>query len=251
MEVGLSFSVEVFNISLYREIAKKIRTKIKNGLYKPGEPLPRQKELALEYKTSRVTIQKALDILFNENLIVRKQGSGTFVSPNSLSALDILSSQYGGTTKLFSDKANVSTLVLNFAIRLPSLKECEKLNILETMPVYDIYRLRNLDEEPYELDRSIMPLSVISGLNENIVKNSIFSFIQNKLNLEIGSSLRKIGADKAKQDDIKYLKCKPNDPVLQISQTVSLKDGRIFEYSHTRHRYDKGNIVVFNKVPIL
>ena len=225
-------------MSLYQEIAKHLRQKIEDGNYQPGEALPRQTDLASEYNTSRVTIQKALDMLFNDNLIIRKQGSGTFVSPTYSSALDIISSQYGGTTQLFSGKADVSTQVLHFEIRLPTNEESKQLNISTTVPVYDIYRLR------------IMPLSVISNLTQEVAEHSIFSFIQNDLKMAIGSAVRRISADKATDDDIKYLDCLKEDPILQITQTVSLKDGRIFEYSHTRHRYDKGSIVVFNKVPL-
>ena len=59
-------------MSLYQEIAKHLRQKIEDGNYQPGEALPRQTDLASEYNTSRVTIQKALDMLFNDNLIPEK-----------------------------------------------------------------------------------------------------------------------------------------------------------------------------------
>lgn len=238
-------------MSLYQQVAKKLRQRIEAGNYQPGEALPRQAELALEFNTSRITIQKALDILFNDNLIIRKQGSGTYVSPTYSSALDIISSQYGGTTQLFAGKATVSTQVLHFEIRLPTDEESQKLHIESTIPVYDIYRLRKLDNNPYELTKSIMPLSVISNLTKEVAERSIFAFIQHDLGLEIGNAVRRISADKTKNDDIQYLDCETHDPILQVSQTVSLKDGRIFEYAQTRHRYDKGSIVVFNKVPMV
>jgi len=93
-----------------------------------------------------------------------------------------------------------------------------------------------------------MPLSVITDLNEKIAEGSIYNFIENNLGLKVGSSTRKISAEKPNDNDKKYLNCKNDDPVLQVSQTVSLNDGRIFEYSHTRHRYDKGSIIVVNNI---
>ncbi|APX71517.1 GntR family transcriptional regulator [Companilactobacillus allii] len=235
-------------MSRYKDIAKNIQDRIQSGEYKPNQILPSQKDLATEFQTSRVTIQKSLDELSNKNLIIRKQGSGSFVAPNPLSTLDILSSQYEGTTQLFRDKGTITTKVLRFDIRLPQKKEAERLNISDTTPVYDVFRLRNLNDEPYELDQSIMPLSVITDLTEQIAKGSIYNFIENNLGLKVGSSTRKISAKKPNDDDIKYLDCKNNDPVLQVSQTVSLTDGRIFEYSHTKHRYDKGSIIVVNNI---
>lgn len=233
-------------ISQYKDIANTLKARIQNGDYVTGEHLPSQKELAEEFGTSRVTIQKALDELSNANLILRRQGSGTTVAPNSQSTLDILSSQYEGTTKLFAGRGKVSTQVLHFEIRLPNAHEQKRLSISDSTPVYDILRLRNVDDKPYELDHSIMPLSVIRNLTEKIAAGSIYTFIETQLGLKIGSSIRKITADIPSEDDQKYLQCHHNEPILQVSQTVHLADGRPFEYSQTRHRYDKGGVIVIN-----
>ncbi|MCM6811089.1 GntR family transcriptional regulator [Pediococcus pentosaceus] len=233
-------------ISQYNQIANTLKERIKKGDYVAGQHLPSQKELADEFHTSRVTIQKALDELSNTNLILRRQGSGTTVAPNSRSTLDILSSQYEGTTKLFEGRGKVTTKVLKFEIRFPSVHEQKRLSISDSTPVYDILRLRNIDNEPYELDHSIMPLSVIQNLTEKIASGSIYTFIESTLGLKIGSSIRKITADVSRKNDQDYLKCTHNEPILQVSQTVHLSDGRPFEYSQTRHRYDKGGVIVIN-----
>ena len=46
--------------------------------------------------------------------------------------------------------------------------------------------------------------------------------------------------------DQKYLDCATDDPILELEQQVYLKDGRIFEYSQTRQRYDKGSFLFTN-----
>ncbi len=242
----LKVKKKVLTISQYKEIATTLKNRIKTGDYETGQHLPSQKELADEFGTSRVTIQKALDELSNANLILRRQGSGTTVAPNSQSTLDILSSQYEGTTKLFEGRNKVTTQVLNFEIRLPNPHEQKRLAISSSTPVYDVLRLRNVDKEPYELDHSIMPLSVIQNLTEEIASGSIYKFIESTLNLKIGCSIRKITADISQKNDQKYLKCNHGEPILQVSQTVHLSDGRAFEYSQTRHRYDKGGVIVIN-----
>lgn len=244
--IKLKMEKKVVTISQYKEIANTLKERIRNGDYRPGQHLPSQKKLGNEFNTSRVTIQKALDELSNANLILRRQGSGTKVAPNSQSTLDILSSQYEGTTKLFEGRGKVSTKVLKFQIRLPSSHEQKRLAISDSTPVYDVLRLRNVDEEPYELDHSVMPLSVIQNLTETIASKSIYDFIETTLGLKVGSSIRKITADIPQKNDIEYLKCDHGEPILQVSQTVHLSDGRAFEYSQTRHRYDKGGIIVIN-----
>lgn len=52
---------------------------ILTGVYKPGQSLPTEKELAEHFKASRPTIAKAMRELQLKGLIVRRQGQGTFV----------------------------------------------------------------------------------------------------------------------------------------------------------------------------
>lgn len=67
--------------SLGEIISEDIKKKILNGEYRSGEKLPTERQLAEQYKVSRVPIRDALAILAQENIIVSKRGSGTFVTP--------------------------------------------------------------------------------------------------------------------------------------------------------------------------
>jgi DNA-binding transcriptional regulator YhcF (GntR family) len=68
------------DLAYYHDIAAAIRTQISHGKYEKNQKLPKQSELAITYKTSRVTIQKALNLLQVEGIIYAKKGTGTFVS---------------------------------------------------------------------------------------------------------------------------------------------------------------------------
>jgi ABC transporter DrrB family efflux protein len=50
------------------------------GEWKPGEPIPSETELAARFGVSQGTVRKAVDELAAENLLVRRQGRGTFVA---------------------------------------------------------------------------------------------------------------------------------------------------------------------------
>ena len=52
---------------------------ILKGVYKPGQILPTEKELAKRFDASRPTIARAMRELQSEGLIIRQQGQGTFV----------------------------------------------------------------------------------------------------------------------------------------------------------------------------
>lgn len=67
----------------YMQVARLLRAAILTKKFEPGERLPSQTELAKRYGVARMTIQQALRILREENLIVSRQGSGVFVRERS------------------------------------------------------------------------------------------------------------------------------------------------------------------------
>lgn len=64
----------------YQKAAAKLRDKILRGQLKPSQRLSGERELCLELGVSRITIRLALDLLEQQNLIIRRHGSGTYVS---------------------------------------------------------------------------------------------------------------------------------------------------------------------------
>ncbi|MFW6045170.1 MAG: GntR family transcriptional regulator [Planctomycetota bacterium] len=66
----------------YEMVADNIREDIKSGCYRPGETLPPENDLAEEHGVSRMTLRKGVDELVEQGLLVRRQGSGTYVSSN-------------------------------------------------------------------------------------------------------------------------------------------------------------------------
>jgi DNA-binding FadR family transcriptional regulator len=61
-------------------IKNKLRKAIEAGAFANGDQLPPERQLALALGTARSTVRKALDQLETENLVIRRVGSGTFVS---------------------------------------------------------------------------------------------------------------------------------------------------------------------------
>ncbi|HVL76396.1 MAG TPA: GntR family transcriptional regulator [Noviherbaspirillum sp.] len=65
---------------LYQQIKALITQSLQSGEWKPGELIPSEVELASRFKVSQGTVRKAIDELASENLVVRRQGKGTFVA---------------------------------------------------------------------------------------------------------------------------------------------------------------------------
>ncbi|MBM7650670.1 GntR family transcriptional regulator [Neobacillus cucumis] len=230
----------------YKRIAEEIRNRIINTVYDSSKPIPEQEKLAQEFQTSRVTIKKALDLLAVEGLVYSKQGSGTFVRKNALqmSMLDTRADEYSGLTNQIGDESKITSVIVSFNVRFPDEDECEKLITTRNQPIYDIIRFRLLNDEPYTIEHTKMPVHVIPNLTEEILHQSIYQYIKNDLGLKIAGANRRIRADRPDEFDKKYLKCNECEPILEVNQVVYLESGVPFEYSRTRHRYDMGDVLV-------
>ncbi|MGQ0709344.1 MAG: GntR family transcriptional regulator [Rhodoferax sp.] len=68
---------------LYQQIKALILQSLQAGEWKPSAAIPSELELAARYKVSQGTVRKAIDELAAENLLVRKQGKGTFVATHA------------------------------------------------------------------------------------------------------------------------------------------------------------------------
>ncbi len=68
---------------LYQQIKRLITLRLQAGEWRPGEAIPSELELAARFKVSQGTVRKAVDALAADNLLVRRQGKGTFVSTHA------------------------------------------------------------------------------------------------------------------------------------------------------------------------
>ena len=68
---------------LYQQIKALITRSMQTGEWKPGEAIASEMDIAARYKVSQGTVRKAIDELAAENLLVRRQGKGTFVATHA------------------------------------------------------------------------------------------------------------------------------------------------------------------------
>ena len=68
---------------LYQQIKGLITRELQAGVWKPGEAIPSELDLAARFKVSQGTVRKAIDELSADNLLVRRQGKGTFVATHA------------------------------------------------------------------------------------------------------------------------------------------------------------------------
>ncbi|CAN5289375.1 GntR family transcriptional regulator [soil metagenome] len=67
-------------LPLYQQIKSLITEALRQGEWRPGQMIPSEMDLAARFGVSQGTVRKAIDALAGDNLLVRKQGKGTFVA---------------------------------------------------------------------------------------------------------------------------------------------------------------------------
>jgi GntR family transcriptional regulator len=80
--LGMSGLTPAFS-PLYQQIKGLILQSLQSGEWKPGEAIPSEMDLAARFRVSQGTVRKAIDELSAENLVVRRQGKGTFVATHA------------------------------------------------------------------------------------------------------------------------------------------------------------------------
>lgn len=128
---------------------------------------------------------------------------------------------------------------------LPSilLLACQ-LNLDENDPVYEIIRLRLLDDEPLVIEHTYMPVSQVPALSKKILEGSIYSYLHKKLHIKFGGVFRRIKADLPDEYDRQHLGASETTPILEIEQIVWTNSGVNLEYSRSRNVYSNRSYIM-------
>ena len=65
------------SVALYQQLIDEIKNQITSGKLAVGDRLMTEFELSQEYNVSRITVRKAIEVLVEENILIKKQGIGT------------------------------------------------------------------------------------------------------------------------------------------------------------------------------
>ncbi|WP_438762763.1 GntR family transcriptional regulator [Enterococcus sp. AZ194] len=224
----------------YVHIFNDIKNKMIDGTYVANQKLPSEKQLSERYQVSKMTIKQALDILVTDGLIIKKRGLGTFVKDLSQEELVRMSlmAQFRGKTAEYP-REKVTSKVLQFLVSHPCEAIQQKLNISEEDFVYHLCRVRYINDEPFVIEETYMPISLIRDLKRRHVEQSIYEYIETELSFKIQSVHRKITVRRSNQKDARELAMLTGDPVGVVEQIGYLSNGAAFEYSISTHRYDR------------
>ncbi|HOB34617.1 MAG: GntR family transcriptional regulator [Firmicutes bacterium] len=219
----------------YKVISESIENDIKSGKYRETGKLPTEDELIRQYRVSRNTIRKAVDILVKRGIIMPIQGSGMFLRKAPTDGCVNLE-VFHGLTAGFSDR-KVEAQVVDFKLLEADAQLAEVMECAVGTPVYHVQRLRLVDGKRFVVEYSYFNKDVIPYLSVEIARGSIYRYITEDLKKQIGYVDRVIEAGRLSKHDAELLGLEEGDPALISINRAMLKSGVIFDYSIDIHNY--------------
>ena len=200
---------------LYIRIAEDIKSRIGKGERLPNTRIPTEMELSTRYGVSRITVRKALEILVDEEILVRKQQIGIFISDKKLSRS--LNSFMG-----FSQTCEVAghrpgTRLLSAELVRAAVMHREALKLQEEDMAIRIRRLRYCDDLPVILEENHFPKEYAWLLAEDL-SISLHQLLQNH-GIVLGNGTKTIGVCYATREEAEWLEIKEKDALI-VSRDV-------------------------------
>jgi GntR family transcriptional regulator len=227
---------------LYQQIKALITQSLQSGEWKPGELMPSEVELAGRFKVSQGTVRKAIDELAAENLVVRRQGKGTFVATHAEERAHFR------FLRLMPDEGVPHHPESRFIAVLRIRATAEVARLLELKSgdaVVYIKRVQSFDGVPTILEELWLPGQLFKGLTaERLMeyKGPMYGLFESEFGTRMIRATEKIRAVAADAAAAEHLKVPEGTPLL-CADRVSFSYGdkpvelRRGIYSTARHHY--------------
>lgn len=208
---------------LYVQLMEELETSIRNGVYKPGDKIMTEAEMAREYGVSLITVRKAVGSLMEKGLLVRKQGKGTFVTKPKYSRNMKKLQSFTEMCEQMGVKPGAQ--VLENRLIMADKKVADRLGIEPGSNVVYISRLRLADGEPVQVEKSYFPLKYAFLLEEDLNNGSMFECLKEKAGAKVASSEKMIELCRATAEEAALMDVKKGDYLLFVKSTAYDENG--------------------------
>jgi GntR family transcriptional regulator len=230
-------------LPLYKQIKSLLVQRLQQGEWKPGEPIPSEHELAARFQVSQGTVRKAVDELAAENLLVRRQGKGTFVATHHEPRAQFR------FLRLVPDVGDAPAAQSEFLecrrIKAPA-DVAQQLNLRAGEPVIYLRRLLSLGGAPLVLDDIWLPAAPFKGLTaERLAQyhGPLYGFFESEFGTRMIRADERIRAIAAPADVAALLSVAPGSPLLLVDrvsytyreQPVEVRRGYCVTTDHHYH----------------
>jgi GntR family transcriptional regulator len=227
---------------LYLQIKALLEQGLDAGEWHPGTAIPSETVLAQRFGVAQGTVRKAIDALAAENLVVRRQGKGTFVATHT----EEKSSMFRFLRLRANDGVDEypASRLLDLRRGKATAEAARLLDLSAGDPVIMIRRMLEYRGEPVVLDDIVLPGALFKGLTKakaDAYRGSIYSLFETRFGVRILKAQEKLRAVAADAGSARLLKVRPGDPLLSVDRVTMTYGDRPVEWRRglyaTRHHH--------------
>ena len=227
---------------LYRQIKALILQALESGEWRPGQAIPSEQELAARCSVSQGTVRKAIDEMAADNLLVRKQGKGTYVaSHNDPRALF----RFLRLVPVDGELSSPQSIPLD-CWRAKAGQEASRMLAIEPgAPIIIVRRLLKFASKPVVIDEIYLPGEVFQGLTAETLQGwngSLYSLFESRFGVRMIRAQERIRAVAADRGASEALKLPEGTPLLSVERVTYTYGDKPVEwrrglYSTAEHFY--------------
>ncbi len=227
---------------LYRQIKDLILQALDKGEWRPGESIPSEMELAARFSVSQGTVRKAIDEMAAENLLVRRQGKGTYVAshsdPRAFFRFLRLAPLTGGI------ESSKSTPLECWRAKA-GVEAARVLGLKAGDPIIIVRRLLEFSDKPVVVDEIYLPGEIFTGLSLEVLKESqasLYSLFEGTFGVRMIRAEERLRAVAADRSSAELLRVPEGSPLLSVERVSFTYGDRPVEwrrglYSTAAHCY--------------
>lgn len=222
-------------VPLHKQVCNSLRERILSGDLAPHARLPSEACLMQSFGVSRVTVRQGLKDLAAEGLVYSQQGKGSFVSaPHATYNLSALL----GFHEAMQGKPFFATSQLRSIRDVAASREiATALNLKRGDDVFEVKRIRCLNNRPVSVDLSYFPPDVGDRLRDQDLNQDIFPLLETR-GISLGRSRMWIEAQPCPAEFADDLAVAAGEPVLHLARLTYSAFDRPVDYEHLYCRGD-------------
>lgn len=210
----------------YQQLADRLRRLILDGQYQPGQQLPTERELAEQSAASRITVRHALQVLADEMLVERRQGSGTYVSPAPTRRIPVLTADFSGSIARHAPEMQRQLHEWSWQPAAPFV--ADMLQLPADSRVLFARRVDCMGSEPVAFDEAYLTEESANRLDKlDLSQLSFLERWQEVQRIQLSHITQSIEAAAAEEHHRQFLQIEVGAPVLKETDIVSLSSGRM------------------------
>jgi GntR family transcriptional regulator len=205
----------------HRQIATMLRQRIRTGEWGPGERLPAIPTIAASYGVAKQTVQRSIDALRVEGLLITRPGSGTFVRGTRRRLNRLSRGRYGSRRGYHSDLAARYRQRLVSVGTSPAPPEvADAFGVPDGAPLIARRHVVQTEEgHPVEVGVSWLRPADADGTSltqERAFGRPLYQEVEDATGRRYASATDHLSARLPSRDEAEVLQIRPDTPVLHL-----------------------------------